>query len=397
MPGALSDLFVLDLTRVLAGPYGTMILSDFGARVVKVEQPGVGDDTRQWGPPFTSSGESAYFLCVNRNKESLTLDLKTEAGRDILRRLATRADVLIENFKVGTMARLGLGYDDLRPLNPGLIYCAITGYGQTGPYRDRPGYDVVIEAQGGIMSLTGPGDGEPFKVGVAIVDITAGMYAVTSILAALHHRERTGEGQFIDIALFDTQLGWLANVASAYLVSGQPPRRWGNAHATIVPYETFPTADGWMMVGVGNDHQFAALSRVVGYPEWASDPRFATNPDRVANRAALVADLQAIFRTRPTAAWIEALLDVGIPCGPVNDVPTALSDPQALARGMVQTVRHPVDGDLPVVGPVPKLSRTPAAIRSAPPHLGEHTDVLLRELLGSDDAAIARLREQGVI
>ncbi len=397
MFGALSDLFILDLTRVLAGPYGTMIMSDFGARVVKVEQPGIGDDTRQWGPPFTPSGESAYFLCVNRNKESLTLDLKTEAGRDILRRLATQADVLIENFKVGTMARMGLGYDDLRQLNPGLIYCAITGYGQNGPYKDRPGYDVVIEAQGGIMSLTGPADGEPFKVGVAIVDITAGMYAVTSILAALHHRERTGEGQFIDIALFDTQLGWLANVASAYLVSGQPPRRWGNAHATIVPYETFPTADGWMMVGVGNDHQFAALSRVVGQPDWASDPRFATNPDRVANRMVLIADLQTIFRTRPTAFWIQALLDVGIPCGPVNDVPTALNDPQALARDMVQTVHHPLDGDLRVVGPVPKLSRTPPAIRAAPPRLGEHTEALLRELLGCDEADIARLREQRVI
>ena len=397
MLGALSDLFILDLTRVLAGPYGTMVLSDFGARVVKVEQPGVGDDTRQWGPPFTPSGESAYFLCVNRNKESLTLDLKTEVGRDILRRLAARADVLIENFKVGTLARMDLGYDDLRQINPRLIYCAITGYGQNGPYRDRPGYDVVIEAQGGIMSLTGPADGEPFKVGVAIVDITAGMYAVTSILAALHHRQRTGEGQFIDIALFDTQLGWLANVASAYLVSGQPPRRWGNAHATIVPYETFPTADGWMMVGVGNDHQFAALSRVVGRPDWASDPRFATNPDRVANRMVLIADLQAIFRTRPTAFWIQALLDVGIPCGPVNDVPTALNDPQALARDMVQTVHHPLDGDLRVVGPVPKLSRTPPAIRAAPPRLGEHTEALLRELLGCDEADIARLREQRVI
>ncbi|MFN8497708.1 MAG: CoA transferase [Anaerolineae bacterium] len=397
MPGALSDLFVLDLTRVLAGPYGTMVLSDFGARVVKVEQPGVGDDTRQWGPPFTPSGESAYFLCVNRNKESLTLDLKTEAGRDILRRLAARADVLIENFKVGTMARLGLGYDDLRPINPGLIYCAITGYGQSGPYRDRPGYDVVIEAQGGIMSLTGPADGEPFKVGVAIVDITAGLYAVTSILAALRHRERSGDGQFIDIALFDTQLGWLANVASAYLVSGQPPRRWGNAHATIVPYETFPTADGWMMVGVGNDHQFAALCRVIERPDWPADPRFATNRDRVAHRASLIPDLQRIFRTRPTARWIEALLDVGIPCGPVNDVPTALADPQTAARDMVQTVHHPADGDLRVVGPVPKLSATPATIRSAPPHLGEHTDALLRELLELDDAAIAHLRANGVI
>lgn len=397
MPGALSDLLVVDLTRVLAGPYGTMILGDFGARIIKVEQPGRGDDTRQWGPPFTPGGESAYFLCVNRNKQSVTLNLKTEAGREVLRDFVRRADVLVENFKVGTMASLGLGYESLRALNPGLIYCAITGYGQTGPYRMRPGYDTVIQAQGGIMSITGPADGEPFKVGVAIVDITAGLYAATSILAALHHRERTGEGQFIDIALFDAQLGWLANVASAYLVSGQPPERYGNAHATIVPYQTMPTADGWLMLAAGNDGQFAALCRALGHPEWIVDERFATNPARVANRETLIPQLEAIFRTRPTEEWIELILDAGVPCGPVNDIPTALADPQAQARQMVQTVAHPLDGPVSLVGPVPKLSATPARITSAPPNLGEHTQAVLCDLLGYDEGRIAALRADGAI
>ncbi|MBM3133733.1 MAG: CoA transferase [Chloroflexi bacterium] len=397
MPGALSDLLVIDLTRVLAGPYGTMLLGDFGAKIIKIEQPSRGDETRQWGPPFTTSGESAYFLCVNRNKQSLTLNLKTEAGREVLRDLVRRADVLVENFKVGTMASLGLGYESLRALNPGLIYCAITGYGQTGPYCERPGYDTVIQAQGGLMSITGTVDGEPFKVGVAIVDVTAGLYAAISILAALHYRARTGEGQFIDIALFDTQLGWLANVASAYLVSGQPPKRYGNAHATIVPYQTMPTANGWLMLAVGNDSQFAALCRVLGYPEWAADERFATNPARVINRKALIPQLEAIFRTHTTHEWIQVLIDAGVPCGPVNDISTALADPQAQARQMVQTVEHPISGPMPLVGPVPKLSATSAMIASAPPMLGEHTQAVLCELLGYDEARVAALHTAGAI
>jgi crotonobetainyl-CoA:carnitine CoA-transferase CaiB-like acyl-CoA transferase len=397
MPQALSDLLVVDLTRVLAGPYGTMVLGDFGARIVKVEQPGRGDDTRQWGPPFTPSGQSAYYLSVNRNKQSITLDLKTEAGREVLLDLVQRADVLIENFKVGTMNGLGMGYEALRALNPGLIYCAITGYGQTGPYRNRPGYDTVIQAQGGLMSVTGPADGEPFKVGVAIVDIMAGMYAVTSILAALHHRTRTGKGQFIDIALFDAQLGWLANVASAYLVSGKPPARYGNAHSTIVPYQTFPTEDGWLMLAVGNDGQFAALCGVLGRPEFVMDERFATNPARVVNRAELVPQLEAVFRTRRTHAWIEALLDVNVPCGPVNDIPTALADPQAQARGMVQAVEAEDGEVVRLVGPVPKLSGTPATIATAPPGLGEHTETVLREVLGYDKKRITELRAAGAI
>jgi len=396
MPGALDNLLILDLTRVLAGPYATMLLGDLGARIIKVEQLGRGDETRQWGPPFTASGESAYYLCVNRNKQSITLNLKIESARNVLRELARRADVLIENFKVGTMDELGLGYESLRALNPGLIYCAITGYGQTGPYRDRPGYDTVIQAQGGIMSITGPAD-EPSKVGVAIADIMAGMYADVSILAALNHRTQTGEGQFIDISLFDAQLGWLANVASAYLVSGKSPGRYGNAHATIVPYQTFETADGWLMLAVGNDGQFAAMCKVMNRSEWATDERFATNPARVKNREVLVAILAEIFRAQSTNYWMETLLPIGVPCGPVNDIPTALNDPQAQARAMVQFVEHATSGKIPLVGPVPKLSATPAEIKSAPPTVGEHTDQVLSELLGYDVARIAALRSEGAI
>lgn len=401
MDKALADLTVLDLSRVLAGPYGTMVLGDFGAQIIKVEQPGRGDDTRQWGPPFTAHGQSAYFLSVNRNKRSIALNLKSREGQEILRGLVAQADVLIENFKVGVMDRLGLGYEQLRQINPGLIYCAITGYGQSGPYRDRPGYDTVIQAQGGLMSITGPTadgeDGEPFKVGVAIVDVSAGLFAVTSILAALHHRGRTGQGQFIDIALFDAQLGWLANVAGAYLLDGRPPRRYGNAHGTIVPYQTFPSADGHLMLAVGNDGQFRALCAALGQAELADDPRFATNPERVRHRDALVPLLEAIFCRRPTRHWIERLLDVDVPCGPVDDVATALGGPQAQARQMVQQVVDSAGDAISLVGPVAKMSETPPQIFSAPPHLGEHTDAVLAEKLGLEQAEIDDLRARGVI
>lgn len=397
MPGPLADLTVLDLSRVLAGPYGTMVLGDFGARIIKVEQPDRGDDTRQWGPPFTDTGESAYFLAANRNKQSMTLNLKHAEGRRLLQELARRADVLVENFKVGTMDSLGLGYEPLRDVNPGLIYCAITGYGQTGPDRERPGYDTVIQAEGGIMSITGPADGEPFKVGVAIVDITAGLYAVSSILAALHHRERTGEGQFIDIALFDAQLGWLANVAGSYLVSGEPPRRYGNAHASIVPYQTVPTADGMLMLAVGNDRQFAALSAVLGRPEWAFDERYATNPARVRNRSELMQAIEEETSTRSNRDWMDLFLDADIPCGPVNDIPSALAGRQTEARDMVQTISDDAGRQIRLVGPVPKLSLTPATISSPPPSLGRHTEDLLYEFLGLDSHECCRLRDMGVI
>ena len=398
---ALSHITVLDLSRVLAGPYATMTLGDYGAEVIKVEQPGRGDDSRHWGPPFTEGGQSAYFLCTNRNKRSLTLNLKSEAGQKIFRRLAAQADVIVENFKAGGMERLGLGYEGLRTDNPGLIYCAITGYGQTGPDRALPGYDTVIQAQGGIMSVTGPTsegtDGEPMKVGVAIVDITAGLQAAVAILTALQHRDRTGEGQQIDIALYDTQLSWLANVASGYLLSGDPPRRYGNAHGTVVPYQTFPTADGHLMLAVGNDAQFASLARVVGEPGWADDERFATNPARVRFREKLIPALADYFRQRATDEWIARLRAVGVPCGPVNDIPTALETPQAEHRQMVQTVTDGNGDKIRLVGPVPKLDRTPAHIFRPPPLLGEHTDELLREKLALTEAEIQTLHDNGVV
>ena len=393
---ALADIRVLDLSRVLAGPFCSMLLADFGADVIKVEAPGRGDDTRHWGPPW-AGGESAYFLSVNRNKRSITLNLKHERGRQILLDLVARSDVFIENFKVGTAKRLGLDYETLREINPRLIYCSITGYGQTGPYRDRPGYDFVIQAEGGIMSITGPADGEPHKVGVAIVDITAGLFAATAILAALHHRERTGEGQYIDIALLDAQVGWLANVAQNYLVSGEVPKRYGNAHPNIVPYEVFPTADGYIAVGIGNDRQYRRFCELTGRMDLWEDGRFQTNPGRVEHRDELIPRLRELFRTRTTAEWLALLREAKISAAPINNVAQVLNDPHVLARGMVQTVRHPTAGELKLVGPVPKLSATPAAIRRPPPLLGEHTVEVLTELLGYDEETVSRLREEGVV
>jgi crotonobetainyl-CoA:carnitine CoA-transferase CaiB-like acyl-CoA transferase len=399
MTTALADLTVLDLSRVLAGPYCTMALGDLGARVIKVEQPGVGDDTRRWGPPFTANGESAYFLCVNRNKASITVNLKEPAGQQIVRELAAQADVLVENFKVGALAKIGLDYVSLHEVNPSLIYCSITGYGQTGPLAHHPGYDTAIQAGGGLMSITGPAgpDGEPYKVGVAIVDITAGMNATIAILAALHHRARTGQGQAIDIALFDSQLGWLANVASNYLISGATPERYGNAHASIVPYQTLPTSDGWLMLAVGNDGQFARLCAALGQPAWATDERFATNPARVTHRATLIAQLEAIFRTRTAAAWDAILSNADVPFSLIQAIPAALASPQSQARGMVQSIEHPVTGTIPQIGPVPKLSATPAQIRSAPPLLGEQTEIILQSMLGYTVPQLAELRRNGVI
>lgn len=401
MSQALSHITVLDLSRVLAGPFATMTLGDYGAEIIKIEQPGRGDDTRHWGPPFSAGGQSAYFLSINRNKRSLTLNLKTAAGKAIFRRLAAQADVLVENFKVGAMEQMGLGYETLRMDNAGLIYCAISGYGQTGPYRAYPGYDTVIQAQGGIMSITGwtndGTDGQPSKVGVAIVDITAGLQATVAILTALQHRDRTGEGQYIDIALYDTQLGWLANVASSYLLSGELPQRYGNAHASIVPYQTFATADGHLMLAVGNDGQFAALAQTLGEPTWAQDERFATNPARVQFRDLLIPALAAHFRAYPTATWIEQLLAVGVPCGPVNNIPTALEDPQAQARQMVRTVTDSNGDEIQLVGPVPKLNKTPPDIGRPPPLLGEHTSELLQEKLNLSGEEIEALRRTSVL
>ncbi|MFN8446627.1 MAG: CaiB/BaiF CoA-transferase family protein [Caldilineaceae bacterium] len=399
MPTLLSDILVLDLSRVLAGPYCTQLLSDYGARVIKVEQPGKGDDTRSWGPPFTPSGESAYFFSCNRNKESITVDLKDPAGQEIIRQLATKADVLIENFKVGGLKGVRLDFESLHEVNPALVYCSITGYGQTGPYKDRPGYDTVIQAQGGVMSITGPAgeEGEPYKVGVAIADITTGLYAATAILAALHERQQTSLGRHIDIALFDVQLSWLANVAQSYLVSGKPPKRYGNAHASIVPYQTVRTADGWIMLAVGNEGQFRGLCRQLGCLELTEDERFATNRARVQYRDTLIPLLEARLTQQSSSHWIGLLLEAGVPCGPVNDIPTALADPQTQVRKMVQQVEHPVDGMISVLGPVVKFDDLDMSIRRHPPRLGEHTQQVLQELLGYDQGEIERLATHGVI
>jgi crotonobetainyl-CoA:carnitine CoA-transferase CaiB-like acyl-CoA transferase len=392
----LTDVRILDLSRVLAGPYCTMVLADYGADVIKVEEPGAGDGTRAWGPPWVGD-QSAYFLAANRNKRSITVDLKTSEGRQIIHELAAHADVVIENFKVGGAAKLGIDYVSLAVLNPRLVYCSITGYGQTGPYKERAGYDFIIQAQGGVMSITGPEAGEPYKVGVAIADITTGLFAASAILAALHERTRSGKGQAIDVALLDSQIAWLANVAQNYLATGEPPARYGNAHPSIVPYESFPTADGYIAVGIGTDGQYRKFCATVGRPDLADDARFAANAARVEHRAALIPQLQAIFITQTTAAWLELFNALSVPAGPINDVAAALEAPQVQARGMVQEVEHPTAGRIKVLGPVAKFGRTPATVRSAPPPLGHHTEAVLCDLLGYDAARIAALRQRGVI
>jgi crotonobetainyl-CoA:carnitine CoA-transferase CaiB-like acyl-CoA transferase len=373
-----------------------MLLGDYGADVIKVEEPHSGDGTRSWGPPWVGD-QSAYFLAANRNKRSLTVNLKAPEGVAIVRRLAAQSDVLIENFKPGTLARLGLGYSDLAAHHPGLIYCSLTGYGQTGPYRDRPGYDFVVQAQGGLMSITGPVDGEPYKAGVAIADITTGLFAATAILAALHARTHSGHGQSIDVALLDAQVAWLANVGQNYLATGVPPGRYGNAHPSIVPYETFPTADGPIALAIGTDEQFRKFCLQIARADLCDDERFRTNAARVANRAILIPLLQDIFRTAPAAAWIDLLLAIGVPAGPINDVAAALDDPHVRARGMVQRVEHPTEGPIDLLGPVANFSRTPADIRFGPPPLGYDTRSILRDLLDYTPEAIERLYAEGVI
>ena len=375
----LNGIRVLDLSRVLAGPYCTMVLGDLGADVIKVESP-EGDETRGWGPPFVE-GESAYYLCVNRNKRSIVVDFKTETGRAVLQKLIRRSDVLVENFRPGTLARFSLDFGSASALNPALIYCSISGFGQTGPLRDKPGYDFMIQAMGGLMSITGEPDGAPTKAGVAVADLFAGQNAVIAILAALQARIHTGRGQHLDISLFDSQLGMLANVASNYLISGKLPKRYGNAHANIVPYQSFQGSDAWFVVAVGNDRQFAKLCEVIGNSELAGDPRFMTNAGRVENRDELIAILQPIFRQQESTAWLFKLESAGIPCGPIHTLEEVFAEPQVEARGMLIHMEHPGIGQLRLAGSALKFSDTPVDYRLPPPKLGEHTEKVLQELI----------------
>ncbi|QDQ26132.1 CoA transferase [Chitinimonas arctica] len=379
---ALSHLRILDLSRVLAGPWATQLLADLGATVIKVEKPDGGDDTRGWGPPFLTgqdgapSRESAYFLCTNRGKQSLAIDIASSEGQAQLRELVKSCDVVVENFKVGGLKKYGLDYDSLAAIKPDLVYCSITGFGQNGPRAEQAGYDFMIQGLGGLMSITGAADGEPQKVGVAVTDLFTGMYATVAIQAALAHRDRSGEGQHIDLALFDCQLAMLANVASNHLVGGSKPSRYGNAHANIVPYQAFPAADGHVIVAVGNDSQFARFAELCGHPEWAGNPRYATNRARVENRAELVPLISAAMLTQSRAYWIAGMDSLGIPGGPINTVPEALAEPQAQARGAVVTIAHPIAPVKMVANPI-KLSKTPIRYDVPPPMLGEHSDSLL--------------------
>jgi formyl-CoA transferase len=395
-PGPLDGVRVLDLTRVLAGPYCTMFLGDLGAEVVKVEQPGVGDDTRGWGPPFVG-GESAYFLCVNRNKKSITVDFKSNDGVALLRRLAERADVLIENFRPGTLERLGLGEKDLRANNPRLIYASLSGFGADGPMSDAPGYDLIVQAWGGLMSITGMPDGEPTKVGVAIIDLVAGLMLGKAIVSALFAREKLGIGQKIDTSLLEAEVACLINVGSNYLVEGKIPRRWGNAHSSIVPYQSFKTADGYLVIGVASEGIWRRFCQAIGKTELADDPRFAKNSDRVQNREVLIPVLLEIFLGRETDAWIKLLNEAEVPCAPVQTVDQVFKAPQVLHREMLVEVEHPTAGTVSMAGIPVKFSATSPSIRLPPPTLGQHTEEVLTSWLGIKPEEIEELKKKSVI
>ena len=380
-----------------------MMLGDLGADVIKVERPGTGDESRSWGPPFIGEpsgpypGESAYFISANRSKRSITVNLKSAEGQEIIRRLVEVSDVLVENFLTGVMDKMGLGYEGLRAVNPRLIYCSISGYGRNGPLAERPGYDAILQAEGGIMSISGPVEGPPSRVGISMIDMSTGMFSATAILAALRARDITGEGQWLDMSLLDSNVALLANIASNYLIGGAAPGRYGNAHPNLTPYEAFRARDRWFVLGVANDRQWGLLCQLLGHPELKEDPRFATNSDRLANRDTLKELISEIFITRDAEQWLAELRQVGIPCGAINTIPDVFASPQAGARNLIMNIEHPKTGNLRLAGFPYKFSQTPAEVHRPPPLLGEHTEELLVELLGYSPADVSALREQGSI
>lgn len=405
LAGALEGIRILDLSRVLAGPSCTQLLGDLGADVLKVERPGVGDETRTWGPPYlkdsagSDTTESAYYLCCNRNKRSVTIDMGRPEGAALIKRLAAKSDVLIENFKVGGLAKFGLGYEDLKAEFPRLVYCSITGFGQTGPYAPRPGYDLVVQGMGGLISMTGEPDGPPVKVPIAVNDVMTGLNAAIAILAALRHRERTGMGQHIDLALLDVQVGWLFNQGANYLIGGVVPKRLGTAHPNTVPYQAFETMDGWVVCGANNDGQFKRFASIIGRPELGTDNRFLTNAARLENRGALVAIITDLLKTRSSAYWVGAFETASLPCCPVNTLDQVFADPHVEERGMRISMSHPFSPNKQVdlIGNPIKLSDTPTSYRRSPPVLGEQTDEVLQEVLGLDANDRAALRKASII
>ena len=407
MPRPLDGIRVLDLSRILAGPWCTQILADLGAEIIKVERPKLGDDTRHWGPPWLKdqngeeTREAAYYLSANRGKHSVTVDITKEEGRNIILDLAAKSDILVENYKVGDLATRGLGYEDLKSVNAGLIYCSITGFGQTGPRAQEAGYDYVIQAMGGLLSITGVPDGEPGegpqRVGLAVSDLTTGMYSVIGILAALRYRDATGEGQYIDMALLDTQVGWLANQAHNYFASGIPPARTGAQHPNLAPYQPFETKDGYVIIAIGNDIQFKRFCDFVERPDMAADERFRTNPDRVTNRAALIEEMAAIFAGRTSADWMSTLPEIAVPCGPINSIREVFEEEQVQARGMKIELSHPLAGPMEAVANPLKFSETPVEYHKPPPLLGEDTEDVLKRVLGKSDNEIEELNKNEII
>ena len=407
MSGPLAHLKVLDLSRILAGPWASQVFADFGAEVIKVERPQRGDDTRHWGPPYlkdeqgADTEDAAYYLSANRGKKSITVDITSEKGQQLIRDLASQCDILLENYKVGGLKKYGLDYDSIRAINPGIIYCSITGFGQTGPYANRAGYDAMIQGMGGLMSITGVPEGEPGagpqKVGVAVADLMTGMYAVSSVLAAVIYRQQTGKGQHIDLALLDTQVAWLANQAQNYLTSGKSPQRQGTGHPNIVPYQAVPSADGYFMLAVGNDDQFKRFCHIAGLDELAEQPTYATNSARVLAREQLVPLIESATRERDSAWWLEKLSDAHVPCGPINTLEQVFADPHVQARQMVIEQQHPVAGKVRTVRNPALFSESPLEYEQGPPVLGEHTDDVLRTLLHKDEEELRALRDEGVV